>query len=243
MSAARGEHGFLDDSRLLGGLPSVVAAAHEMKSPLALIRQLSMTLESEEISNYDRARILQQISLTSEKALRLTSDLTRSANLAGAMFKLEPINPYQVCEDIVKEMQPLYQAYGRKLYLLNRKSPLLMVANRDLLRRILTNFSDNALHYTDSDLPIEIKIHARGNMIRLGVRDYGPSLTKGLTHEVRSGLNGANQLNARPQSSGLGLFIVSQFAEFMNGKIGCVRHRNGTTFYVDLHASRQLNLL
>ena len=50
-------------------------------------------------------------------------------------------------------------------------------------------------------------------------------------------------INARPQSSGLGLYIASQFADCMNGKIGFIRHRDGSTFYVDLQASRQLSLL
>jgi signal transduction histidine kinase len=50
-------------------------------------------------------------------------------------------------------------------------------------------------------------------------------------------------VHARPESSGLGLYISGQFADAMQGTIGAVRHRDGATFYVELPASRQMNLL
>ena len=42
---------------------------------------------------------------------------------------------------------------------------------------------------------------------------------------------------------GLGLYIASQFAEAMHGKIGAIRHKDGATFYVELQASSQMTLL
>jgi len=190
--------------------------------------------------------MLRQISLTSEKALRLTSDLTRSARLEDAMFNVEPINPQQLCEDIINELSPLFRAHGSDVRLVHRKHPLLLIANRDLLRRIIMNFSDNALNYAGSDSVVRIQINAlnSGKTIRLGVRDYGPALSSDMWRTLRSKLASSPQsVHARPLSSGLGLYIASQFAESMNGSIGAIRHRDGATFYVDLHASSQLSLL
>lgn len=247
MSAKRrGTHEQLYGGSLSDGLSSIVAAAHELKAPLALVRQLSLTLEAGELSLAESQRMLRQISLTSERALRLTSDLTRSVRLDGAMFALEPINPHQLCEDIVHELTPLFTAHGRDVRLLPRKHPLLLVANRDLLRRIIMNFSDNALHYAKDNSVVEIQIRAlnAGRTIRLGVRDYGPALSTDLWKSLQTKLVVAPQsVHARPQSSGLGLYIASQFADAMNGTIGVTRHHDGATFYVDLHASRQLSWL
>lgn len=234
------------NSRVLDGLSSVSAAAHELKSPLVLVRQLSLMLEGAEVSDIDKKRMLRQIVLTSERALRLTGDLTKVARLSDAMFKMEPINPRQLCEDIVYELKPLFAANNCNIKLKSYKHPLLLVANRDLLRRIIMNFSDNALNYAGSDLAIELQIKAlnSGKIIRLGVRDYGPAISSDMWRSLRDKLNKTNMpVNARPQSSGLGLYIASQFAEVMNGKIGVIRHRDGATFYVDLQASAQLSLL
>lgn len=246
MSSRRGEHDELDGGFVTDGLPSLIAAAHELKSPLALVRQLSLMLESGNVTSDETQRMLRQISLTSERALRLTSDLTRSARLSDALFELEPINPQQLCKDIVHELKPLFTAHGRSVQLKSRKHPLLLVANRDLLRRIIMNFSDNALHYADGNGVVEIQIHSlqAGRIIRLGVRDYGPALSSDMWRSLKTKLALAPQsVHARPASSGLGLYIAGQFADAMNGTIGVTRHQDGATFYVDLYASQQLSLL
>ena len=246
MSSTRGENEQLVGGVLGDGLPSLIAAAHELKSPLALVRQLSLMLESGNVTAGETQRMLRQISLTSERALRLTSDLTRSARLRDALFELEPINPQQLCEDIVHELKPLFAAHGQTVQLMPRKHPLLLVANRDLLRRIIMNFSDNALHYADGKGVVEIQIRAlqSGRIIRLGVRDYGPALSSDMWRSLKTKLALAPQsVHARPASSGLGLYIASQFADAMNGTIGVTRHHDGATFYVDLSSSEQLSLL
>lgn len=245
MSARRVEHGDLGGA-LLGSIPAVVAAAHELKSPLALVRQLSLTLENEDLSDKEKSRLLRQISLTSERALRLTNDLTKMARLEDGMFELEPINPQQLCEDIVHELGPLFRAHGQEVRLIRRRHPLLLVANRDLLRRIVTNFADNALNYTGANKAVELQVKAlnNGETIRVGVRDFGPALSSDMWKKLQSKLATSPQpVSARPQSSGLGLYISSQFADAMNGKIGIIKHRDGATFYIDLQASSQLSLL
>lgn len=224
----------------------IVAAAHELKAPLALLRQISLRLEDDSLSTGERQRLLQQSVLTSERALRLTGDLTKVTRLDSALFTLEPINPEQLCKDIVAELTPLFDAYGRQMAISTRRHPLLLVANRDLLRRILLGFSDNALHYSQPGTAVELQIKAlkKAGTIRVGVRDYGPALSSDMWRKLQKKLSTAPQsIHARPESSGLGLYIASQFAEAMNGKIGAVRHKDGATFYVELQASSQLSLL
>lgn len=223
----------------------LTAAAHELKSPLALIRQLALQLEQQVISA-DQQDMLRRITLTSERALRLTTDLTKAARLEDALFEVEPINPEQVCRDIVHELQPLFDAHNRSLSFSKRLHPLLLVANRDLLRRILTNFSDNALQYTEPGTAVHLQIKAfkKAGVVRIGVRDYGPALSADMWRTLQNKLSKAPQaVHARPQSSGLGLYLASQFAGAMQGTIGITRHKDGATFYVELQASRQLSLL
>lgn len=233
-----------------GEITPLIAAAHELKAPLVLMRQLALQLQadaqSEHFSSTEKLRLLQQITLTGERALRLTSDLTRAARLDSALFTLEPINPEQLCRDIVSELTPLFEAYGRKVTVSARKHPLLLVANRDLLRRILLGFSDNALHYSEPGTAVHLQIQAlkKAGVVRIGVRDFGPALSSDLWRQLQKKLKTAPQsIHARPESSGLGLYIASQFAELMNGTIGAVRHKDGATFYVELQASSQLRLL
>lgn len=228
------------------GLPSIITAAHELKAPLALIRQLSLALEVGGANDAERERLLRQIVLVSERGLRLTTDLSRSARLDDSLFELEPLNPQQLCEEVAHELIPLYKAHGREIRVASHQRPLLAVANRELLRRVMLNFSDNALHYTEDTAPVELRAGrcSAGEKIRLSVRDYGPAIPTNMWAQLYHHLGSSAQvLHMRPQSSGLGLYIAGQFAELMQGKIGATRHRDGTTFYIDIAASRQLSLL
>jgi K+-sensing histidine kinase KdpD len=220
-----------------------VTAAHELKAPLTLIRQLALGLEQDGL---DKETILRQIVLTSERALRLTTDLSKSARLEDSLFELEPLNPQQLCEEVAHELSPLYKAKNREIHVLGRKKQLLIVANKDLLRRVLFNFGDNALHYAEVDMPVEFSIKAlsNGQKVRIGTRDYGPAVPVDMWRQLQYRMTRSAQvMHNRPQSSGLGLYIASQFAEVMNGKIGATRHHDGATFYIDITASTQLSLL
>lgn len=226
---------------VLHSAPLFVAAAHELKSPLALVRQLSLSIESGDLSAADTQKFARQITLTSERALRLTTNLTRSNRLEDGLFTLAPLNPVSLCQEVVQEMMPLYKARGRTIAVA-RSRPLLGLANRDLLRRILLGFIDNALHYGTSDTPVLISasLHDGGNRIRVGVRDYGPAVTGAIAKTTGEAVA---PVHSRPESSGLGLYIARQFAEAMQASIGTTRHKDGATFYVDFNASTQMRLL
>lgn len=236
----------LEDVSPLGNISTFVTASHELKAPLALIRQLSLGLELGGLSPQDEKDIIHQIILTSERALRLTTDLSRSSRIEDSLFELEPVNPQQVCEEVIHELTPLYAAHGREIRTSSRYRPILAVANRDLLHRIILNFGDNALHYANSDMPVELRVGVQnsGHKVRIGVRDYGPLVPVDIWRRLEAHLGtNAQVLHNRPQSSGLGLYIASQFAAAMRGRIGALRHRDGATFYVDMDASTQLSLL
>lgn len=247
MKGSREQADIEELGQFLADSPHLIAAAHELKAPLALIRQLSLGLEAEGVESDETRRILEQISLTSQRALRLTTDLTRASRVDNtSLFELEPINPLHLCEEVVGELAPLYKARGREIRVARRQRSHLAVANRDLLRRILLNFGDNALNYAATKQPVELKVAslARGKKIRLSVRDYGPALSANVWRQLQVNLGrGPQSINARPQSSGLGLYIANQFADSMQAQVGAIRHRDGATFYVDMDSSLQLSLL
>ena len=231
-------------SLFTGEAATYVMAAHELKSPLALIRQLALSVEMGHVSSEEVDRLIHQIRLTSERALRLTSDVTRSSR-QDTLFDLEPLNPVSVCEEVAHELSPLFKAQGKRIEVNGHARPPLLVGNHDLLKRVLLNFGDNALHYALTDEPVQLQVHGIGEHVRIGVRDYGPALPTDIWENLIARLRSqaAQPVSSRPQSSGLGLYIAGQFAAMMDGSIGATRHRNGVTFYVDMAASRQLSLL
>lgn len=211
----------------------IIAAAHELKAPVALMRQLALELESSSNLSREQINILQQLIFSAERSLRLTTSLTKSERLANeGLFFSEPVNAQQLCEEVAHELTPLYKAHDRDIVVDARRRPPLVVANRELLHSILLHFGDNALHYANTKQAAFSVSQAAGR-VRVGLRDHG----------LVSPKNTAATLVGRPHGSGLGLKIAEQFAKAMDSSVGVTRHRNGMTFYVRMLASEQLSLL
>lgn len=223
-------------------MDSLLVAAHDLKAPLCLTRQLALSLG---LSNnpVDDQRIKSQLVAVSERALRQVDDLTKVARLDDGLFAMEPVSVRGVCDDVYRELGPLFRHEQRRLRLTYNNRSRLAIANRELLRRVVYNFCTNALHYSTLDTESELSIADRRDFIRIGVRDFGPALPTSVWRELKSGgLARPTRIAMRPGSSGLGLYIASEFARYMHAELGAIRHRDGTSFFVDLPISHQVSL-
>ena len=231
------------ESEVFGANSSAVIVAHELKGPLSLSRQLALSLDFED--SIDGAReIGHQIAATSERALRQVEDLTRVARLEDALFEMEPVNPRIVCDEVVTELWRLFRFNRRELMIDYRNKRKLVVANRQLLHSIVYNFCLNAMNYGGEELPSLVSIYEKRDKIRIDVRDYGPTVPTKIWREIKNGfVKKPVDIAMRPGSSGLGLYIAAKFANYMNSDFGLVRHRDGTSFYIDLPISGQLSLV
>ncbi|MFZ2544759.1 MAG: ATP-binding protein [Candidatus Saccharimonadales bacterium] len=229
----------------ISNMSSIISVtASELTSPLVLLRQLSIALSNSELTDSERIRISEQLTLTSERALRMTANLTMSVP-NQTMFALEPINPVSVCQEVIHELSPLFRAYGQKITLHTRTRIPLSIANRSLLRQILLGFGDSALHYGSADRPVHMLVSGHKDSVRIGVRDYGPAVPKDIWQRLEGKIikHARKPLATRNQASGIGLLAAKRTAEIMGGAVGMIRHRDGATFYIDLQLSDQMSLL
>lgn len=220
-----------------------LVAAHELKAPLCLMRQLTLALAlAPDFAT--QSRLQRQLVEVSDRALREVEDLTKISRLEDGLFDLEPVSVRGVCDEVMRELAPLFGFSQKTLGLSYHNKSRLAVANRDLLRSIVYNFCVNALRYSENGTCSQLSISDHTDKIRIGVRDFGPALPTRIWRELQSGrLAAPASIAMRPGSSGLGLFIASEFAYYMHSKIGAVRHRDGTSFFVDLPVSQQMSLI
>jgi two-component system phosphate regulon sensor histidine kinase PhoR len=221
---------------------SLVAAAHELKAPLMLVRQLTLQL-AETRDDAARSEIITRIRLTSERSLRLVDNLTRAARLESAMFEMEPVILSSLCREVIDELSPLSTALGQNFQVKTGRSPLIAIGNRDLLRSLMMGLVDNALQYNLPGSSVEISTRIRRGEAELAVRDYGATMDLAEFRRLSESLGQqAVPITARPLSSGLGLMIAGKFAVAMNGRLSVERHRGGgMTFRAHLPASQQLS--
>ncbi len=226
------------EGNIWSDLPTVLAAAHEMKSPLVLIRQLALELEDMgENSTAERIR------LTAERSLQLVEGLTRAARLDDAMFACEPIYLPSLYDEVAHEIEPLSRALGQSVRVVTPSNNMTAIGNHSLLRSVLIGLCDNALSHNQPDHPIVLSARSTGGRVVASVRDFGPNSLP-LRHVRRNLGVTPLPISQRPRSSGLGLMIAERFARHMQAELHLRRHRDaGATFSIDLPASQQLSLL
>lgn len=228
------------------GLQLFATAAHEIKDPLSLIRQMALSLETGDVAPSRSREIAERIRLTSERSLRLAQALTLTHSVQeDTLFTLEPLDPVALCEEVARELRPFGAAYGTEVRVRQLRRPPLIVANRMLMQAILFQLADNALEYAEPGTPIELHTSSKrdGSAVRIGVRDYGPAVDTGIWHRLTDERGRSQHVVRRPETSGLGLYASRELAEAMSANIDVVRHRDGASFYIQIMGSTQLSLL
>ncbi len=218
----------------------VLVAAHELKAPLAVIRQLAFSLDGMAPQN---EQIRNEMIQVSERAIRQVNDLAKVRRLEDGLFMMEPVSVRAVCDDVSRELIHLYGKENKDLLVKYSNRARLVTANHDLLHSVIYNFLLNAMHYSNDGTKAELLVHDAKENIRIVVRDYGPALPVPIWRKLKEGrLSEPTSIAMRPGSSGLGLYIASEFSRYMHGKLGAVRHRDGTSLFVELPVSKQASL-
>lgn len=216
----------------------ILVAAHELKGPLALMRQLALSLDEQNLTKTQA-----QMVSVSERALRQVTDLSKIARLEDGLFQLEPVAVRAVCDDVSRELSQLFASNRRVLDVSYHNKMRLVLANRDLLHSIIYNFCINALHYSDTESHSRLTVRDHKNSVRINIRDYGPALPVNVWRQIKTHqLNQPTSIAMRPGSSGLGLYIASKFSHYLHANVSAVRHRDGTSFLLDLPVSTQTML-
>ncbi|MBO7664304.1 HAMP domain-containing histidine kinase [Candidatus Saccharibacteria bacterium] len=219
---------------------NILLVAHELKAPLAVLRQLALSFEFENSSN---EHIRSEMVSVSERAIRQVNDLSKIARLEDGLFEMEPVSVRAICDDVTRELNHLFRYNQRDLRVRYHNHARLVTANRELLHSVIYNFLINAMHYSGKDTRSELTINERAGKIRVNIRDFGPALPMDVWREMRRGwVEKPTSIAMRPGSSGLGLYIASKFSRYMNANVGAIRHRDGTSFFIDLPVSRQARL-
>lgn len=229
---------------------ALVAAAHELKAPLVVIRHLTQALADKELllSPAEQRQHIERLFFTSERMMRLVQQLTLSYRLDTDQqmqfaFAIEPINVAEVCAQALHEMAPYAREYQQDLQLYV-KQPHVVIANRDILFDIVVNLVDNAIRHNKSGGAVRLDSRVFGDAVRLNVHDNGVGIAPSELPRLKNTIGKqAQPLSGRPGTSGLGLYIASQFAEAMGGDLGVGRRPSGATFFVNLIRSRQMSLL
>lgn len=110
-----------------------------------------------------------------------------------------------------------------------------MVADAQKLYLILLNLLSNACEYSYPNSNINIRFSSIGNMYEIRVEDYGEGVYEDHTKNIYNRFYKYNTGKTRPgQGLGLGLSVVKEISESLNGSVDHYNKNDMTTFIVKL---------
>lgn len=199
-------------------------ASHQLRTPLTSVKgYLSMVIEGDAGKlNEQQTKLLTQAFISSQRMVYLISDLLNVSRLRTGKFIIETV-PTSLPEVIEGEMGQLYetaQARGLELSFDKPKDFPLLLLDETKTRQVIMNFIDNAIYYTPAGGHIRIELESSVHSIEFRVVDNGIGVPKAEQHHLFGKFYRANNAKrARPDGTGLGLFMARKVVAAQGGAI------------------------
>jgi signal transduction histidine kinase/DNA-binding NarL/FixJ family response regulator len=208
---------------------------HETKTPLTLINNY---LE-EYIQKYGETEELRIIKTYTEK---LTRDITNLFDLERFKKGTYSFDHSQICNlsSILRDHLALFKAYAsrKKIEIVDTiEDNIYTQADPDAIHQLINNLIENAVKYTDKKGKIVVSLSAMHHTIRFIIKDNGIGIPPELKYKILEPYYQINREKRNYQGLGMGLAIVKQILDSLNGNIAIEKNDleiSGTEIIVDL---------
>lgn len=199
-------------------------ASHQLRTPLTAVKgYLSMVLEGDVGKVDDNQKpMLTQAFNSAQRMVYLIADLLNVSRLKTGKFVIES-HPTQLADVVEGELAQLTEtAKAHKLHLVYNKPANFPMLNLDetKTRQVIMNFVDNAIYYTPAGGTVTIELKDTGTSVELTVTDTGIGVPRSAQPHLFSKFYRAdNAQKARPDGTGLGLFMARKVIAAQGGSI------------------------
>jgi signal transduction histidine kinase len=229
-------------------------ASHELKTPLTSIlmsqemlqrrlqRLPSFLVEAPEDADrqVEALQALADITLQQGGRLnRLVNDLLDTSRIRAGRFTLSirQANLAAIVRSTVEEQR---QAAPERLIHLHLpdSAPILVRADAERLRQVISNYLTNALKYSQEERPVEVGVDRQGRQGRVWVRDQGPGIPLSEQEHLWERFHRVPGIEIQCGSGiglGIGLYISETIIEQHGGQVGVQSTPGqGATFWFTL---------
>lgn len=202
---------------LVGELRGVAGSlAHDLRSPVA---RLSASIDTAATHVAEESAAAEALQLARQDADALEAMLTTALELsrlesATIADRRSPTDLGAACADIAELYEPLAEQAG--ITLVCETVPIVVLADRELVSRALSNLIDNAIKYGGDHIDVTCRAEPGGAVVT--VADNGPGIPE--EDRARAVERFARLDNARTRpGAGLGLAMVAAVARLHGGSL------------------------
>jgi len=226
----------LEKEKELGELKSrfVSMASHEFRTPLSTVLSSAYLIEkytsAEDQSKRDKhvQRIISSVNMLTD----ILNDFLSLGQIEEGKIhsRVSEFDIRNFITGAIDELKNVLKNQQKIIY--NHTGNCIVTMDANLLKHIVTNLISNASKFSTDKGLIEINTICEQDRIILSVKDNGIGISADdQKHLMERFFRGANAMNI--QGTGLGLHIISKYAELMNGFVECKSElEKGTEFII-----------
>lgn len=196
--------------------------AHELRNPLAPIRNAVQVLRLPGASEAQRQRAIDIVERQGRQLTRLVEDLLDVSRVGRGKLplRLEDVDLAAIAARAVETARPLMDERQHHLSVMLPPEPLLLRADPVRLEQIITNLLRNAAKYTEPGGQITLSAACEGAWAVLRVRDNGVGIAPAfLPHLFDIFAQAAEHAEQSGGGLGIGLALVRSLTELHGGTV------------------------
>ena len=206
---------------------------HELKTPLASMRNLTQLLAGFELTDAERRRV----------ATLVESEAGKLQSMVHGLLDLErlPLRDFDASAsvvdlgDLVASRIEFLKAGTDRPISVRSDGPLPVRADTALIERIVDNLVTNAVRYTDG--PVAVSVRRSGDEMLIEVEDHGPGIPPSERERIFDRFFRGTSA-AGTEGLGLGLAFVAEVARWHGGSVSVAgAPGGGSLFRVSLPAA------
>jgi PAS domain S-box-containing protein len=196
--------------------------AHELRNPLAPIRNAVQILTHPKVSPNDAAIALKMIDRQTQAMVRLVDDLMDVSRIAHGKLQLrrEPVALGSVIEQALDAVRPSFEQARLRLDVTMPAEPLVVDADPVRLAQVFSNLLTNAGKYTPAGGHVWLTVLRDGDAARVSVRDDGIGISPDQLPRIFDMFMQEQPALSRSQGGlGIGLALARSLVEAHGGTI------------------------
>jgi len=196
--------------------------AHELRNPLAPIRNAVELLRAEQNASEDHRKTTEIIDRQVSQMVRLVDDLLEASRMSRGRLELRRTRTdlAAAIENAVTSSRPLIESMGHRLELHLPKDPVVLFADPFRLSQIFSNLLNNAAKYTEPGGRISLSVERLGDELDIRVRDTGVGIAKEHLRNIFDMFWQATSAHDRTEGGlGIGLSLVKSLVQLHGGTI------------------------
>ncbi|MDP3911361.1 MAG: hybrid sensor histidine kinase/response regulator [Gemmatimonadales bacterium] len=196
--------------------------SHELRNPLAPIRNALHVLRLAGTDPETRARVMDTMERQVGTVIRLVDDLLELSRVTQGRIELrkERVRLDGILRNALESSGPLIEAAGHELIVEVPPETVLLEADPVRLSQVIANLLNNAAKYTDKGGRVWLTVQPGASDVVISVRDTGYGIPATMLTEVFEMFVQAHPSADRTrQGLGIGLTLVKRLVELHGGTV------------------------